>query len=174
MKKTKLLAITALLIALGILIPQFMPSLRIPPASFTLAAHVPVFIAMMIDPFAAIAVSVGVAWGFMISAGPVIAARALSHIVFATLGAYWLKKHRNTLKNKQTRWLFAFWISLIHATCEVLVVIPFYTTGQLAQGVYNSGFFQFVICLIGLGGLVHSLVDFAIAYWVAKAVKVVE
>lgn len=42
----KHLTISALLIGLGILIPMVMPKIVIGPASFTLASHVPVFIAM--------------------------------------------------------------------------------------------------------------------------------
>lgn len=44
------LTISALLIGLGILIPMVMPKIVIGPASFTLASHVPVFIAMFFSP----------------------------------------------------------------------------------------------------------------------------
>lgn len=39
----KRLTISALLIAMGIIIPMVMPRITIGPASFTLASHVPVF-----------------------------------------------------------------------------------------------------------------------------------
>ena len=55
----KRLTISALLIAMGIIIPMVMPRITIGPASFTLASHVPVFIAMFISPVVAIAVSLG-------------------------------------------------------------------------------------------------------------------
>ena len=60
----KRLTISALLIAMGIIIPMVMPRITIGPASFTLASHVPVFIAMFISPVVAIAVSLGTGFGF--------------------------------------------------------------------------------------------------------------
>ena len=60
----KRLTISALLIAMGIIIPMVMPRITIGPASFTLASHVPVFIAMFISPVVAIAVSLGTGFSF--------------------------------------------------------------------------------------------------------------
>lgn len=60
----KRLTISALLIAMGIIIPMVMPRITIGPASFTLASHVPVFIAMFISPVVAIAVSLGTGFVF--------------------------------------------------------------------------------------------------------------
>lgn len=62
----KRLTISALLIAMGIIIPMVMPRITIGPASFTLASHVPVFIAMFISPVVAIAVSLGTGFGFFL------------------------------------------------------------------------------------------------------------
>ena len=42
------LTISALLIGMGVIIPMVMPKIMIPPASFTLASHVPLFIAMFL------------------------------------------------------------------------------------------------------------------------------
>ena len=58
----KRLTISALLIAMGIIIPMVMPRITIGPASFTLASHVPVFIAMFISPV--VAISLGTGFGF--------------------------------------------------------------------------------------------------------------
>ena len=94
------LTISALLIGLGILIPMVMPKIVIGPASFTLASHVPVFIAMFFSPLVAIAVVLGTTFGFFISTTPIIALRAFSHLIFALLGAYYLQKHPElVLKN---------------------------------------------------------------------------
>ena len=50
------LALAGMLIAIGIVIPMFSPiKIIIEPASFTLASHVPVFIAMFISPMMAAA-----------------------------------------------------------------------------------------------------------------------
>ena len=42
------LTIAALLIGMGIVIPMVMPKIVIGPASFTLASHVPLFVAMVL------------------------------------------------------------------------------------------------------------------------------
>ncbi|NLJ30821.1 MAG: hypothetical protein GX424_04340, partial [Clostridiales bacterium] len=42
--------IAALLIAIAIIIPMFFPKIIVGPASFTLASHVPVMIALFISP----------------------------------------------------------------------------------------------------------------------------
>ena len=60
------LALTGMLIAIGIIIPTFSPiKVIIEPASFTLASHVAIFIAMFISPQqVAVAVSLGTTLGF--------------------------------------------------------------------------------------------------------------
>jgi len=98
MKKNSVrqLTISALLIAMGIIIPMVMPRITIGPASFTLASHVPVFLAMFFSPGVAIAVSLGTGFGFFLSATPIIALRALSHLIFALIGAISLKRITQT------------------------------------------------------------------------------
>ena len=61
------LALAGMLIAIGIVIPMFSPiKIIIEPASFTLASHVPVFIAMFISPMMAAAVALGTTLGFLL------------------------------------------------------------------------------------------------------------
>lgn len=86
------LTIAALLIGMGIVIPMVMPKIVIGPASFTLASHVPLFVAMFFSPGMAIAVALGTTFGFFITLPPIIALRALSHVVFAVIGAFYLQK----------------------------------------------------------------------------------
>ena len=57
-KRLSMLTTAALLTALAILIPQVMPKIVIPPASFTLASHVPIMIGMLISPVVAVIVAV--------------------------------------------------------------------------------------------------------------------
>ena len=66
MKKNGILSmvIAALLCAIGILIPIVMPKIEIGPMSFTLASHVPSFLAMFISLPVAVAVSLVTAVGF--------------------------------------------------------------------------------------------------------------
>ena len=59
------LTIAALLIGMGIVIPMVMPKIVIGPASFTLASHVPLFVAMFFSPGMAIAVALGTTFGFL-------------------------------------------------------------------------------------------------------------
>ncbi|WP_159722598.1 hypothetical protein [Enterococcus sp. CSURQ0835] len=170
------LTISALLIGLGILIPLVMPKVVVPPASFTLASHVPVFIAMFFSPAMAVAVTLGTAFGFFISTSPIIALRALSHIVFAVVGAYYLRKHpeivfkdgKFTLANGRFQ-LFNFLIALLHSAVEMLVVSAFYFMGNMPDTFYSQGYLYTIFVLMGVGGAIHSLVDYNIAYFIAGA-----
>ncbi|MBL1223660.1 hypothetical protein [Enterococcus sp. BWR-S5] len=172
------LTISALLIAMGIIIPMVMPRITIGPASFTLASHVPVFLAMFISPEAAIAVSLGTGFGFFLSATPIIALRALSHLVFAVIGAMYLKKHPEVaLGSKQFSLLngrfqlFNFVIALIHSAIELVVITAFYTMGNLPETYYTDGYIYSILLLMGVGGIIHSIVDFNIAYFLAGSLS---
>lgn len=175
----KRLTISALLIAMGIIIPMVMPRITIGPASFTLASHVPVFIAMFISPAVAIAVSLGTGFGFFLSATPIIALRALSHLIFAVIGAVILQKHPEILINKEGKFtllngklqLFNVGIGVIHSAAELVVVSVFYTMGNLPGTYYTAGFMYSIFLLMGVGGLIHSLVDFSIAYFLASTLS---
>ncbi|EHG8748927.1 hypothetical protein OLM00_02955 [Enterococcus faecalis] len=175
----KRLTISALLIAMGIIIPMVMTRITIGPASFTLASHVPVFIAMFISPVVAIAVSLGTGFGFFLSATPIIALRALSHLIFAVIGAVILQKHPEILINKEGKFtllngklqLFNVGIGVIHSAAELVVVSVFYTMGNLPGTYYTAGFMYSIFLLMGVGGLIHSLVDFSIAYFLASTLS---
>ena len=173
--KVRNISLNAMLIALGIIIPLVMPlKLVIPPASYTFASHVPVFIAMFISPLSAVIVSIGVAIGFLMSAPIIIAIRAASHLVFALLGAIYIQKHRDMLKSAKQQWLFNIVIGLIHAGVEVLVVLPFYFGGSLPEANYASGFWVSMVLLLGVGGFIHSLLDYVIAVSLARSLKIVD
>ena len=175
----KRLTISALLIAMGIIIPMVMPRITIGPASFTLASHVPVFIAMFISPVVAIAVSLGTGFGFFLSATPIIALRALSHLIFAVIGAVILQKHPEILINKEGKFtllngklqLFNVGIGVIHSAAELVVVSVFYTMGNLPGTYYTAGFMYSIFLVMGVAGLIHSLVDFSIAYFLASTLS---
>ncbi|MDR1573365.1 MAG: hypothetical protein LBS24_03550 [Clostridiales Family XIII bacterium] len=162
----------ALLTAVGILIPMVMPiKILIEPASFTLASHVAIFIAMMLSPAIAAAVAVGTTIGFLVSAPLVIALRAASHLVFATVGGFYLQKHPETLSSPIKVHVFSFLIAVLHSVCEVAVVCAFYFGGGMSAAYYESGLLKGVILLLGVGGVVHSLVDFEIALVIHKALS---
>lgn len=160
------LVVAALLCAVGILIPMFSPiKITIDPASFTLASHVAIFLAMFVSPGVAVAVSIGTTLGFFLAGFPItVVMRAASHLVFATVGAFYLQKHPETALHptKPVNLLFSLLIGALHGLCEVLIILPFYFGGSMAA--YQAkGFFVSVVLLVGVGSIVHSMVDFAIA-----------
>lgn len=163
------ITIAALLCAVGIVIPMFAPKIMFGPVSFTLASHVPIFIAMFISPFVTLAVALVTTVGFFFAGFPlVIVLRALSHVVFAMVGAFILKKSAKTLSTLGGAVGFGLLLGLIHAIGEVTVVTLFYFGTGMPRAYYTSGYFISVILLIGLGTVVHSMVDFGIAMLVWK------
>ncbi|MEG0899536.1 MAG: hypothetical protein RSD67_07405 [Oscillospiraceae bacterium] len=170
--KTKNMVISALLCALGIVIPMFFPKIVLPPASFTLASHVPIFIAMMLSPSIAVTVAIGTTFGFLLSGLPIIVVlRAFTHVLFATIGAIWYKNHKPLKTPALILW--ALVVSVIHGLGEFVVVTAFYFGGNIQEGYYSNGYFISVVLLVLLGTIVHSMVDFAISYAVCKALKII-
>ena len=166
------MTIAALLCAVGIVIPMTFPKIWVGPASFTLASHVPVFLAMFISPGVAAAVALGTTLGFFLSGLPlVITLRALSHIVFVLIGAMMLKKRPAVMTFSARSFLFGLFLGVIHAACEVVVVTVFFFGGQLSSATYSSGYVVSVLLLVGLGGLIHSMVDFSISVAAWKPVS---
>lgn len=147
-----------LLSAIGIVIPMIAPRIVIEPASFTLASHVAIFIAMFISPGMAAAVALISALGFFISGFPlVVVIRALTHVLFALVGAYVLKRHNNLLLSPKTMVPFALLISLLHAAAEVAAVSQYYYATGVSMGMY------YIFVLVGIGTVIHSMIDFMIA-----------
>lgn len=162
--KIKTMVIAALLSSIGIIIPMYSPiKIIIEPASFTLASHVPIFIAMFISPVAAIFVALVTAFGFfMAGLFPIVVVfRALTHVIFAFVGAYILKKNGNILLSLKTAIPFVVLISVIHAVAEVAVSSFFYFSGNS-----TANYYVMVIGLVGVGTLVHSTVDFILASFI--------
>lgn len=173
MKKNsvKQLTIAALLVGMGIVIPMVMPKIVIGPASFTLASHVPLFVAMFFSPSIALAVAFGTAFGFLMTTPLIIALRALSHIVFAFIGANYLQRHPEIVLNNKKFQIYNVWIGVIHSVVEMCVVALFYMSGNTIGTVYDGNLFVFLFGFMGIGGFVHSLVDYNIAYFVSKALS---
>lgn len=155
----------ALLVAVGIVIPLFSPiKVVLEPASFTLASHVAVFLAMFISPPVAVAVAAGTTLGFFLGPFPlVVTLRAASHLVFALVGSLLLQKRPQILSSPLRAQPFSLVIALLHAACEVLVVSAFYFGGAMGTAYYARGYWFAVMLLVGVGSVVHSMVDFGIA-----------
>lgn len=158
------MVLSAFLIAVGILIPYVFPKIIIPPMSFTLASHVAIMVAVFISPSVAVAVALGTTLGFLMSGLPMpVVVRALSHVIWAFAGALYLQKKPETLQSGFKTALFMLCLGIVHAVCEVIVVIPFYYgTTDVNQFIYM------IFGLVGIGTLVHSCVDFVISVGVWK------
>lgn len=170
--KVKTMTIAGLLSALGILIPSIAPGIMIEPASYTLASHVPTFIAMFISVPVGLFVAGITGLGFLFGGYPIVVVlRAFTHIIYATLGSYILSKSPNILNKKRLGIIFAIGISLVHAISEVVVVTLFYFGGEVSSLYYDKGYLISVILLVGLGTLIHSLIDFTISILVWKPIQ---
>jgi niacin transporter len=142
------------------------------PASFTLASHVVIFIAMFISPAMAFVVALGTTLGFFIGGFPiVIVLRASTHIVFALLGAFYLHKIATQRLSAVKMRLFSFVIAVIHALGELVVVSVFYFSGSISPAHLEQGFIVSVLLLVGLGSVIHSMVDFEIARVIALPLR---
>ena len=129
---------------------------------------------MFFSPGIAITVALGTTFGFFLTTPVIIALRALSHLIFAVIGSWYLqKKPEIVLQNGQftlANWRFQsfnFVIGIIHSIAEMLVVSIFFFVGNMPETYYSEGYFYTVFILMGIGGLIHSLVDYNIAYFVA-------
>ena len=155
-KRIQEMTFAALLTAIAILIPSIMPiKLIIPPASYTLGSHVPIFLAMFISPWVAAFVILASSLGFLMAGYPiVIVFRAFSHIVFGLLGAFYLKKFPQTIENHKSSLIFNF------------VVIFYSVTGEDFQKL-----FYVLFVLVGFGTIVHSMIDYVIALTIFKSIR---
>lgn len=117
----KQLSISAILTAFAILIPLMMPiKIIIGPASYTLASHIPLFIAMFISPATAIFVALGSSLGFFLAGFPiVIVFRALTHLFFLTLGAVLVKRFPILMDSKRFL-LLGIGLNLLHGLGDIL------------------------------------------------------
>lgn len=157
---TQKIVMAGLLCAVGIVIPMFSPiKIVLEPASFTLASHVAVFIAMFISPAIAVAVSLGTTLGFFLGGFPIVVVmRALTHVVFAGIGACILTKKPEIISSIPKALPFSFAIGVLHGVCEVLVVLPFYLNGNMKGYALDT-----IFLLVGVGSVIHSMIDFAIS-----------
>lgn len=143
----------ALLTGLALLIPlafQGWLQVYLPPFTATLGSHVPSMLAMTISPWAAVLVGIGSSFGFLITLGPLVAARAMIHIAFGLVGALLIQRG------------FKLWQALllvlpIHALGEALIVMPF-----------GLGWYQSLV-VVGIGTVLHHLADGAITAALYKA-----
>jgi niacin transporter len=151
---TRKFTLTALLVALAIVIPfAVFFKVMIPPFTATIGSHVPMFISMMLGPWAAAMVGLGSALGFFLNLGPLIGARAAMHIIVGAVGA-WMIDRGMSFK------LVALITAPIHGILEVLVVLPF-----VDYNAYN------LFIITGVGTMLHHGADAAISYVMLKVLN---
>ena len=153
--KIRQMVYAGLLTAIAIIIPIQFGFLRIiiPPFTATLAAHVPMMLAMLISPPVAAVVGIGSTIGFLLAGMPAtVVARAATHIVVGYIGARIIMKNQSYIKAVAIT-------APIHGILEALVVIPF----------IGFNLYQLLI-VTAVGAILHHCVDSIIAYALVKAV----
>ncbi len=156
--KTKDMVLTALLIAIGIIIPVYFGFLRVilPPAfTATIMAHVPIFIAMFISPWAALFTAIGTTLGFWFTTSPVVTMRAASHVIFALIGAFMVKNRCNLIS-------IGLVTAILHAVFEAFVVYLFLAMGLTSPNDGESLLYT-AFYVTGIGTIIHDIIDYIIA-----------
>ncbi|MBE7035635.1 MAG: ECF transporter S component [Ruminococcaceae bacterium] len=148
----KKVTVSALLTAMAIIIPNYMPKLVLEPIfSATFAAHVPGIVALFLGPAAVIGTAIGSALGFFMSlANPWVSARALLHLVFGLVGYYMAKERYNIF-------LLLLVTGIIHAASEMLVGLVSLPFIAAPPSIVN-----YILVTVGLGTFIHHCIDFAI------------
>lgn len=151
MERVRKLTQTALLIALTIIIPMYLPKIPIGPAfTMTPASHVPMFLSMFLGPATSAMVGIGSTIGFKIAGTPSpVVARASMHIIVGLVGAYLLKKDVSYVK-------VALITAPLHGLTEAIVIIPLVG--------FNANSY-----IVAIGTMFHHCVDVIITYPVVKA-----
>lgn len=165
-RKIQMMSITAMLIAVGVLIPMYSPvKIMLEPMSFTLGSHIAIMIAMFVSPLSALGVALGTTAGFYLAGFTLpVVLRALTHVIWAYAGALYLKKHPDLFQSPVKTFVFNLAVAIVHAVLEVIIVMPLYT------GYDASQLFYLLFVLVGIGSVVHSTVDFVLSLVVWKAV----
>lgn len=96
----------------------------------------------------------------------IIVFRALSHVIFVLTGALILKKKQNVLGSVTGAALFGFLMAVIHAAGEIAAVTLFYLGSDVTKLNDAKGFAYSILLLVGVGTIVHSMVDFGISLFV--------
>jgi niacin transporter len=148
-------AMAALFSSLALVIPLFFKGtlqIVIPTIGYsaTLGSHVPVMLSVIFGPLVASIVGAASTLGFLATLGPVVGARAATHIIWGVAAAFAVKKGMSFPKA-------LFLVALpIHAILEGIVVIPF---GIPWQGA--------LINIVGTA--IHHIIDSIISILVQKA-----
>ncbi len=160
------LVVSSVLSALAIAIPFVFRGtplqIYIPPIQYsaTAASHVPSMVAIVIGPSASALVGLASTIGFLATLGPVIAARAFIHVLFAVPASIYVLRGGGYAKS-------LILIALpIHAIGEGLVV---YALGHVSGVVPIAA--EVAGIWVDIGTVVHHIIDSAIALAVYRAIR---
>jgi niacin transporter len=158
--------VSSVLSALAIAIPFVFRGtplqIYIPPIQYsaTAASHVPSMIAVAIGPSASLLVGLASTIGFLATLGPVIAARAFIHVLFAVPASIYVLRGGGYAKA-------LILIGLpIHVVGEGLVV---YALGPIFGVVKTAA--EVAGIWVALGTAIHHIIDFVIALPVYRVVR---
>lgn len=127
-KPVQQLTLSALLIALSVLIPLVMPRIVIGPASFTLASHVPLFVAMFFFTKNVNGCCFrNIFWLFIDRAFHHCFACAIASTVCCFRFVIFTKKRPQIVNHPKKFQLYNLMIAMIHAVAEVIVVAAFFS-----------------------------------------------
>ena len=160
------IALSSVLSALAVAIPFVFRGtplqINIPAIQYsaTATSHVPSMLAIVMGPPVAAVVGLASTIGFLVTLGPVIAARAFVHVLFGVAASIYFFKGGSYVKA-------LFLVALpIHAIGEGFVVFmlgPIF--GVVSVAAELAGFWVFV------GTVIHHLIDSAISLAVYRVVK---
>lgn len=161
-KRTKELALAALLTALSVLITYSPLKLTTPFFTLTLGSHVPTILAMFLSPWVIVMTVIGSCLGFFMTIPApmsiIVVARAAMHLIFALAGYKMLQNGKFNI------YLIIIVTALLHALAEGIVVYiltPIVLDGETAA---------MTAALIAFAGTaVHHMIDCAITAPIAAA-----
>lgn len=160
--KTKDIALAAVLTAISILIPAYMPSIPFDPAgamTVTPFSHLPIFIASFINPVVAVFTCGGTVLGFFIKgANPVVLVRAASHIIFALVCSFIMQKGKGY--RGLSFYALCGIVTVLHAAAEILVAALAVYLGFLIPPNNQKAVF-YVLVTVGLLTAGHSIFDYS-------------
>lgn len=169
MRKTLKITISAVLTALSLVYIVYMPTIDLGVWSFTPLSHIFIFIACFISPYTALMTFLAVLGGFMLKTGNYFTwLRAASHLFFVVFLIVYIKIFK--LKNKKHVIIAGLCASVIHAVFEILVVLLGLGIGLDVNNQYGTVYY--VLLVVGLGTLGHSLLDFSAGFFLYKISKI--
>ena len=151
------LSIAIPLVFRGTLLQIYIPALQY---SGTVASHVPSMLAIAVGPVAAVVVGLASTIGFAATLGPIVAARAFTHVIWGLAAAIYVSRGGSYVKG-------LLLVALpIHAAGEGIAI---FALGPLFGAIQVAA--ETAGLLVFAGTLIHHLIDSVISIAVLRVVK---